>query len=70
MLHDTCDTHTDCVYATNHLWKNEKLDTLVSHNCNKDSLPHEFLGAAFSLMVIMQQANFLLWEFWCLTSSG
>ena len=57
-----CSTHTDHVYATDHLRKNEKPDTFASHNCAEDSLPHELLGAAFSLIVIMQQANFLFWE--------
>ena len=40
--------------------KNEKLDTLASCNCTKDSLLHEFLSAALSLIMIMLQANFLL----------
>ena len=62
LLLDTCSTHTNHVYATDHLRKNEKPDTLASCKCAKDSLPHEFLGAAFSLIVIMQQANFLFWE--------
>ena len=62
LLLDTCSTHTDHVYATDHLRKNEKPDTFASHNCAMDSLPHEFLGAAFSLIMIMQQANFLFWE--------
>ena len=62
LLLDTYSTHTDCVYATDHLRKNEKPKTFASHNCTKDSLPHGFLGAAFSLIVIMQQANFLFWE--------
>ena len=59
---DTCGTHTDCVYPTDHLRKTEKPDTFASHNCTKDSPPHEFLGSAFSLIVIMQQATFLFWE--------
>ena len=59
LLLDTCGTHTDHVYATDHLRKNEKPDTFASCNCAKDSLPHEFLGAAFSLIMIIQQANFL-----------
>ena len=62
LLVDTCSIHTDHVYATDHLRKNEKCDTFASHNCTKDSLPHEFLGAAFSLIMIMQQANSLFWE--------
>ena len=53
-----CSTHTDHVYATDHL--NEKFDTLASHNCAKDSFLCEFLGVAFSLIVIMLQTNFLL----------
>ena len=61
LLLDTCGTHTDHVYTTDHLRKNDKPDTFASHNCTEDSL-HEFLGAAFSLIVIMQQASFLLWE--------
>ena len=45
------------------IWrKNEKLDTLASHNCTKDSFLHKFLGVAFSLIVIMLQTNFLLWR--------
>ena len=62
LLLDTCGTHTDRVYTTDHLRKNEKPETFASHKCAKDSLPHEFLGTAFSLIVIMQQANFLFWE--------
>ena len=57
-----CGTHTDHVYATDHFVKNEKLDTLASHNCTKDSFLDEFLGAAFSLILIMLQASFLFWE--------
>ena len=59
-VHDT-GTLTLIVYVTDHL-KNEKLDTLASCNCTKDSFLHEFLGLAFSLIVIMPQTNFLLWE--------
>ena len=62
LLLDTCGTHTDHVYATDHLRKNQKPDTFASHNCMEYSLPHEYLGAAFSLVVIMQLANFLFWE--------
>ena len=58
LLLDTCGTHIVCAYATDHLRKNEKPDTFASHNCAEDSL-HEFLGAAFSLNMIIQQANFL-----------
>ena len=57
---DTCGTHTDHVYATDHLRKNEKPDTFASCNCTEDSPPHEFLGAAFSLIVIMQQTKSLV----------
>ena len=53
LLFDTCGTHTDHVHATDHLRKNEKPDTFASHSCTEDSLPYEFLGAAFSLIVIM-----------------
>ena len=58
-----CGTYTDCVYATDHFVKNEKLDTLASHNWAEDPFLHEFLGAAFSLIVIMLQTSFLFWEF-------
>ena len=53
LLLDTCSTHTDHAYATDDLRKNKKPDTFAFHNCAKDSLLHEFLGAAFSLIVIM-----------------
>ena len=43
--------------------KNEKLDTLASCNCTEDSLLHEFLGVAFSLIVMMLQTNFLFGSF-------
>ena len=49
--------------------KNEKLYTLASHNCIEDSLLHEFLGVALSLIVIMLQANFLLCKFLGLSPS-
>ena len=62
LLLDTCGTHTDHVYTTDHLKKNEKPDTFASCHCAKDSLPSEFLGAALSLLMIMQQSNFLFWE--------
>ena len=39
--------------------KNEKLDTLASCNCTEDSPLHEFLSVAFSLIMIMLQANSL-----------
>ena len=48
--------------------KNEKLNTLSSRNCTKDSLLHEFLGAAFSLIVIMLQTNFFFGEFFGLSA--
>ena len=68
LLLDTCSTHMDCVCATYHLRKNEKPDTFASGNCTKDSLPHEFLGAAFSLIMIMLQAS-SYGSFWSLTFS-
>ena len=43
--------------------KYEKLDTLASWNCSEDSLLHEFVGVAFSLIMMMLQTNFLFWEF-------
>ena len=63
MLHDTCNTHTDLFMLQITRGKNEKLDTLASHNCTEDSLLQEFLGVALSLIMIMLQANFLLWKF-------
>ena len=49
---------TNCVAGADHSW-DEKHGTPASHNCTKDSSLCKFLGAAFSLIVIMLQANFL-----------
>ena len=54
-----CYIHTDCVYATDHrILKNQYLDTLASHNYDKESsMLLEFFSVALSLLVIMLQTS-------------
>ena len=59
-IHPQCSyIHTYHVCATDHrTLKNQYLDTLASHNHDKESfLLLEFLSAALSLLVIMLQTS-------------
>ena len=53
----------DITCTINHIGLSPKIymglsHTLASHNCTEDSSSFKFHGAAFSLIVIMLQANF------------
>ena len=61
MLHDT-PAFTLIMFMLQITYEMKDLTLLLLAIVPKDSSLHEFLGVAFSLIVIMLQANSLNWE--------